>query len=134
MDFSEYLTNILSAEPKKTTKAGKPVSHYTMLCYFRPGGKQYKWLYRGDNYLKECRALGNNAVSNELEALLFKHNTIKEMVISCKIFNNYNPPKQQMIFCEYSDGTIPVNLLAQELKKLRNEKNDQFKIHKQSRD
>lgn len=122
MDFSEYLTDVLSAEPKKTTSAGKPVSHYTMLCYFKPGGPQFKWNYRGDNLLKECRAMGNNAVNNELQALLFKHNTIKEKILSCKIWNNYYPPKKQLIFCEYSDGTMPVNLVHEELLILKSQK------------
>lgn len=120
MDFSEYLTDILNAEPKQTTTKGKKVSHFTMLCYFRPGGNQFKWTYRGDNYLKECRALGNTAVTNELEALLFKHNLNKDKILSCKIFNNHYPPLKQLIFCEQSDGTIPINLIPQELKKLKN--------------
>lgn len=119
MDFSEYLTNVLTAEPKQTTSAGKKVSHYTMLCYFRPGGKQTKWNYRGDNYLIECRALGITGVTNQLEALMFKYDTIKDRIVSCKIFNNHYPPRQQMIFCEQSDGNVPVNLIRQELRKLK---------------
>lgn len=116
MDFSQFLENMLNNEPKTHTQSGKPVSHFSMCCYFHSGKKE-KFTYRGDQTMKMLKA-GGHDVKNELHALIIKYKKIYNQIKSCKIWNNRNNQLEQLIFDQDELGQININKLEIEYKKL----------------
>ena len=123
MDFENILGEFAHVQPKLTTSKGKAVSHFTMKCYFSSGREHFT--FRGDTLLEKLRTNGDEQSRrqaqrmNQLDAIVLKYRTIEGTVLSCKIWNNYNSPGEQLIFCKSADGTVSINKLEKEMKELR---------------
>ncbi len=138
-EFEQFLTNLVSTEPKILTSRGKEVSHYTMVCQWKeikeikykknPDGS-FKldkfgnkilddcFTYRGDHELTKLKASGKYPHSlNQLQALLIKYTFIRDRFTLCKIYNNHKPPMQSLIFHETNE--IHTNTILNELKELQ---------------
>jgi len=127
-NFEILLNNISNEKPKQITNAGKPISHFTMVCFWKESrNNNLKWTYRGDmEWVKYFNSkdnfFGQNAMTNQLQALVKRLAEKRDYARKIIIYNN-RAPKSEAVIYHYTDSNGEItNKIISELQSLENNK------------
>jgi len=99
--------NELSVKQKTQTKAGRPISHFTLLVIFKPNNKYKnpKFTYRGDEKLEYFNATKATSFCHEFQALEYQAKIIMDKASEITLWDN-SFPKPHNIYKKWLNGEL----------------------------